>query len=128
LVRATPNPALLEAVLRTKHLMKPEVLAMARQLVAKVVKEIMEKLAKQIERSFSGAKRRQRVVPMGSASQFAAGETLRRNLRHFDPASRRLVLARPWFHHNTRRRLERWQIILLVDQSGTWCRRSSTRR
>ena len=119
LARATPNPALLEAVLRTKHLMNPEVLALARALVAQVVKDIMEKLAKQIERSFSGVKRRQRVVPTGAASQFAAGETLRRNLRHFDPGSRRLILARPWFHHNTRRRLERWQIILLVDQSGS---------
>lgn len=119
LERATPNPALLEAVLRTKHLMNPEVLAMARALVAKVVAEIMEKLAKEIERSFSGVKRKQRVVPIGAAGQFAAAETIRRNLRHFDPASGRLVLARPWFHANTRRRLERWQIILLVDQSGS---------
>jgi Mg-chelatase subunit ChlD len=119
LERATPNPALLEAVLRTKHLMNPEVLAMARQLVARVVQELMEKLAREIQRSFSGVKRKQRVVPTGSASQFAAGETLRRNLRHYDPETRRLALARPWFHYNTRRRLERWQIILLVDQSGS---------
>jgi Mg-chelatase subunit ChlD len=119
LERATPNQALLEAVLRTKHLMNPDVLAMARQLVARVVKELMEKLAREIQRSFSGVKRRQRVVPTGSASQFAAGETLRRNLRHFDPQTRRLALARPWFHYNTRRSFERWQIILLVDQSGS---------
>jgi Mg-chelatase subunit ChlD len=119
LERATPNQALLEAVLRTKHLMNPDVLAMARQLVARVVKELMEKLAKEIQRSFSGVKRRQRVAPTGSANQFAAEETLRRNLRHFDPQTRRLALARPWFHYNTRRSFERWQIILLVDQSGS---------
>jgi len=119
LERAAPNPALLEAVLRTKHLMNPEVLAMARKLVAQVVKDITEKLAKDIERSFSGVKRRQRVVPTGSANQFAPTETLRRNLRHYDPQSHRLVVSKPWFHYNTRRRMQRWQIILLVDQSGS---------
>ncbi len=119
LERATPNPALLEAVLRTKHLMNPDVLAMARALVARVVQALIDKLAKEVERAFSGSKRRQRVVPTGSMSQFAARETLRRNLRHYDPASRKLLLAQPYFHHNTRRRFERWQVILLVDQSGS---------
>jgi Mg-chelatase subunit ChlD len=119
LERAQPNPALLEAVLRTKHLMNPEVLAMARKLVAKVVKDITDKLAKDVQRAFSGVKRKQRVVATGSASQFAAVETLRRNLRHYDPQRRRLVVSQPWFHYNTRKRLQRWQILLLVDQSGS---------
>jgi len=119
LERATPNPALLEAVLRTKHLMNPEVLAMARQLVARVVREILEKLAREVSRAFSGTRRKQRLVPTGSYSQFAARESIRRNLRHYDPERGRLVLARPWFYHNTRKTLERWQVILLVDQSGS---------
>ena len=41
LERLEPNPALLEAVLRTRHLMNPNVLAMARQLVARVVRELI---------------------------------------------------------------------------------------
>ncbi len=41
LERATPNPALLQAVLRTKHLMNPQVLAMARKLVDQVVRELI---------------------------------------------------------------------------------------
>ncbi len=45
LERATPNPALLQAVMRTKHLMNPQVLAMARKLVEKVVRELIEKLS-----------------------------------------------------------------------------------
>lgn len=45
LERATPSPVLLQAVMRTKHLMNPQVLAMARKLVEKVVRELIEKLA-----------------------------------------------------------------------------------
>ncbi len=119
LERAEPNPALLEAVMRTKHLMNPQVLAMARKLVAKVVAELIEKLAKEIQRSFSGTRRRQRLGVQGSMSQFAARETLRRNLRHYDAARRQLVIDRPMFYLNHRRTLEPWQVMLLVDQSGS---------
>lgn len=119
LERATPNPALLQAVLRTKHLMNPHVLALARQLVAKVVKELVEKLAREVQRSFSGTRKRQRLSTRGSFSQFAARETLRRNLKHYDAAGGRLVIERPMFYTNTRRTLEPWQVFLLVDQSGS---------
>lgn len=122
LERATPNPALLQAVLRTKHLMNPQVLALARKLVAKVVAELIEKLAKDVQRSFSGTRRRQRLSMTGSFSQFAARETLRRNLKHYDAAHRRMVIERPVFFSNTRRTLEPWQVFLLVDQSGSMVR------
>lgn len=117
--RAEPNPALLKAVMRTKHLMNPQVLALARQLVAKVVKDLVEKLAKEVQRSFSGTRRRQRLSSRGSFSQFAARETLRRNLKHYDSAGQRVVIERPMFYANTRRTLEPWQVFLLVDQSGS---------
>lgn len=119
LERATPNPALLQAVMRTKHLMNPEVLALARRLVAKVVGDLIEKLAKEVERSFSGRRKRQHLSRHGSMNQFAARETLRRNLRNFDPKTRRLVVDRPLFHPNQRRVIEPWQVILAVDQSGS---------
>jgi len=119
LERATPNPALLQAVLRTKHLMNPQVLAMARQLVAKVVAELIEKLARQVQRAFSGRRQPQRLSLTGAAVQFAARETLRRNLRHYDVERGRLVIQRPLFHINTQRVLEPWQVMLLVDQSGS---------
>ncbi|HEY8880624.1 MAG TPA: VWA domain-containing protein [Roseateles sp.] len=119
LERATPNPALLQAVLRTKHLMNPEVLAMARRLVDKVVRDLIEKLAREVQRSFSGARKPQQLSLQGAASQFAARQTLQRNLRHYDVERRQLVIQRPLFHVNTRRVLEPWQVLLLVDQSGS---------
>ena len=119
LERATPNPALLAAVMRTKHLMNADVLAMARKLVAKVVQELIEKLAKDLRRAFNGTRRQQELSFQGAANQFAARETLRRNLKHFDPTTRRLIVQRPVFYTHQRKHLERWQILLVVDQSGS---------
>jgi len=119
LERATPNPALLQAVMRTKHLMNPQVLAMARKLVEKVVRELIEKLAKQVQRSFSGMRKPQQLSLQGPATQFAARATLKRNLRHYDVQRKQLVIQRPLFHVNTRRTLEPWQVLLVVDQSGS---------
>ena len=58
LQRIEPNPALLRAVLRTKHLMNPAVLAMARKIVEAVVRQLMEKLGTEVRQSFSGTRSR----------------------------------------------------------------------
>lgn len=52
LERMQPSESLLRAVLHTKHLMNPEVLAAARQIVRQVVEEIMARLAKEVRQSF----------------------------------------------------------------------------
>jgi Mg-chelatase subunit ChlD len=118
LARAEPNETLLKAVLRTKHLMSAEVLAMARELVVRVVRELMEKLAREVRSSFSGTKGRRRSR-IKAARNFDAKGTIRENLATFDAARRRLVIKRPLFFSRTRRHFERWQIILLVDESGS---------
>jgi Mg-chelatase subunit ChlD len=118
LARAEPNETLLKAVLRTKHLMSAEVLAMARELVARVVRELMEKLAREVRSSFSGTKGRRRSR-IKVAKNFDAKGTIRENLATFDAERRRLVIKRPLFFSRTRRHCERWQIILLVDESGS---------
>ncbi|GCJ86496.1 VMA domain YehL ATPase stimulator [Escherichia coli] len=48
LERMQPSESLLRAVLHTKHLMNPEVLAAARRIVRQVVEEIMARLAKEV--------------------------------------------------------------------------------
>ncbi|MBA9003511.1 VWA domain-containing protein [Thermomonospora cellulosilytica] len=116
--RIEPNPTLLRAVLRTKHLMNPDVLAMARRIVAAVVKELTERLATEVRRSFHGTRSR-RPSPWRSARDFDFHRTIRANLGHYRPDERRLYIERPYFLSRTRRRMERWQLILLVDQSGS---------
>lgn len=119
LKRIQPNPALLQAVLRTKHLMNPEVLAIAKELVAQVVKELMEKLAKEVRAAFSGTKDRRRRSSFKTARNFDAKGTIRKNLSHWDAKTKRLVIEQPRFHSRTRRHSAKWQVVVLVDESGS---------
>jgi Mg-chelatase subunit ChlD len=118
LARVEPNETLLRAVLLTKHLMNPEVLSLARDLVAKVVRRLMEKLAKTVRRSFHGTRSRTRSN-VKIAKNFDAKATIRKNLATYDARAKRLFIRTPLFVSRTRRQLDRWQIILLVDESGS---------
>jgi Mg-chelatase subunit ChlD len=117
--RVEPNEALLQAALRVKHLMNPEVLGLARELVARVVRQLMEKLAREIQASFGGTRDRKRPSSWRSARNFDPQRTIRANLRHWSVEERRLYISRPLFCARTRRHSARWQVILLVDQSGS---------
>jgi Mg-chelatase subunit ChlD len=119
LERIEPNEVLLQAVLRTKHLMNPAVLELARRLVAEVIRRLMEKLSRQVRSSFSGVLDRRRRTQFKIASNLDFRRTLRANLANYDPAERRLTIERAYFFSRTKRHTERWQVILLVDQSGS---------
>lgn len=118
LARVEPSVTLLRAVLLTKHLMSPDVLAMARELVAKVVRALMEKLARTVRRSFHGTRTRRRSV-YRQARNFDARATIRKNLGTYSHEARRLFIRTPLFVSRTRRHFDRWQVILLVDESGS---------
>jgi len=119
LERIEPSESLLRAVLHTKHLMNPQVLAAARRLVAEVVRRIMEKLATEVRQAFSGSRDRRRRSRMKVARNFDFRSTLRANLQRWDPASGKLYVERPVFISRTRRHAEPWDIVLLIDQSGS---------
>ena len=118
LERIEPNPTLLRAVLRTKHLMNPDVLRLARRIVEQVVRDLMEKMKTEVRQSFSGARSR-RPSRLKRASSFDFRRTIQENLRHYRPEERRLYVETPHFFSRTRRRLDQWQVILVVDQSGS---------
>ncbi len=118
LKRIEPNETLLRAVLLTKHLMNPEVLALARELVGKVVRKLMEKLTRKVRHSFHGSRTRRRSR-LRLAKNFDAKATIKKNLGSFDVRTRKLVIREPLFVSRTRRQMDKWQIILLVDESGS---------
>lgn len=119
LQRIEPNETLLKAVLRTKHLMNPEVLALARELVAKVVRKLIEKLARTVRASFSGARLRRRST-FKLSRNFDAKLTVRSNLGHWDWKKKRLAaIDKPIFFSRARKSCEKWQVVLLVDESGS---------
>ncbi len=119
LARAQPSVTLLKAVLHTKHLMNQQVLTLARDLVRRVVEQLLEKIARPVQSVFLGAANRQRRSFQKVAKNFDPRATVRRNLAHFDPENQRLVIRTPLFHSRVRRQSDRWQIIIVVDQSGS---------
>jgi Mg-chelatase subunit ChlD len=116
--RIEPNPTLLRAVLRTKHLMNPQVLALARGIVTTVVAQLMDRLAVTVRQSFTGARSR-RPSRFRQARNFDIRRTIRANLDHYQTERRLLLIEEAYFLGRTRRQLEPWQVILLVDQSGS---------
>ncbi|MGV3621286.1 MAG: VWA domain-containing protein [Archangium sp.] len=118
LARLPPNENLLRAVLHTKHLMNPEVLALARTLIAQVVRQLMEKLKPKVRRQFHGTRSRRRSW-VKQSKNFDPKGTVRANLAHYDREERRLGIKTPLFVLRTKRHFEQWQIILLVDESGS---------
>lgn len=119
LQRAEPSESILKAVLRTKHLMNQDVLAIARVLIDKVVKQLMETLAQQIVAPFYGVRDRRRRSFLRIANNFDAKETIRRNLKNFDAKEKRLMIDTPFFFSRVRRNVDKWQVIIVVDQSGS---------
>jgi hypothetical protein len=119
LKRAEPNMTLLKAVLHTKHLMNQEVLAVARDLVSKVVGQLMDKLARPVQSAFLGAVDRRKRSTLRIAKNFDAETTIRRNLQHYDPVGRKLFIRTPYFYSRVHRHTDKWQVIILVDESGS---------
>jgi len=119
LARAQPNQTLLKAVLRTKHLMNQEVLQAAQRLVRQVVDELMKKLAVDIRNAFQGSLDRRQRSQLKIAKNFDVDSTLRRNLRHYQAEHKRLLIETPFFYSRIRRQVDRWQLIVLVDESGS---------
>ncbi|AXU95050.1 MAG TPA: VWA domain-containing protein [Erwinia persicina] len=119
LERIAPSEGLLRAVLHTKHLMNPQVLQAARRLVRQVVEQIMARLATDVRQAFSGTRDRRRRSPVAIARNFDFKSTLRDNLHRWDPDRRRLYIESPVFLSRVKRHSEKWQLVLLVDQSGS---------
>lgn len=119
LERLEPSETLLQAVLRTKHLMNPQVLALARELVAKVVKQLMEKLAREVRSAFSGSIDRRKRSFLKVARNFDPKRTVKKNLAHYDQEDKKLYIRDPYFLSRTRKFNDKWQVIMLVDESGS---------
>lgn len=119
LARVEPSMPLLKAVLQTKHLMNQQVLAMARKLVRKMVEELLKRLAQPVQSVFLGARDRKRRSFLKVANNFDPKSTIRRNLSNFDPQSQKLYIREPIFQSRVRRHCDRWQLIIVVDESGS---------
>ena len=119
LERIEPSESLLRAVLHTKHLMNPEVLGAARKLVAEVVQSIMDQLQTEVRQAFSGTRDRRRRSQLKIASNFDFKRTVAANLQRWHRERERLYVERPVFMSRSQRHTQPWDVVLLIDQSGS---------
>ena len=113
-----PSYELLKSVLTFRGMMKGDVLEVARSIIRKVVEDLKQKLAKDIRRVLWGKLSRQHRSPLKVARNLDIRRTIRDNLRHYDPKTKRLVLQRLHFFSRIQRHSP-WHIIMAVDCSGS---------
>lgn len=118
LARATPDMHMVRLLMRCRGWLPPPCLPLARRLIRQVIAELEQRLARSLPARF--APKRLRGVHGGPRrlSELDWPRTLRRNLRHYDPEADALVLRQLYFHARQRRHLP-WELVLLVDQSGS---------
>ena len=91
----------------------------ARQVVAKVVKEVMERLESRTVEAVRGALNKQKRTNRPRFSDIDWSRTIRRNLQHWQQEHRTIVPERLIGYGRNARRSNLEQVILCVDQSGS---------
>jgi Mg-chelatase subunit ChlD len=119
LAELDPNPALLAALMAFKGRADPLLAAKIREVARRVVEELTTRLRTALSRALSGARRPGATTGRrSSARDIAWAETIRRNLKHYDPARQVLIAEQLRFHGHVRRHLP-WTIVMCIDQSGS---------
>lgn len=91
-----------------------------RTFIARIVEELNKLLSNDIRRAVTAALDRRRHSPIPSAAALDYKETIRRNLKNYNPELKRLVPERFFFFdRTTSHAASRYTIILDVDQSGS---------
>ena len=116
--RLEPNRELLKTIMGLKHMMKGEVLQLAREIVRKVAQEIMEKLEQDVRRAMQGKLDRTSGSPVRSLRNLDIRKTIQRNLQHYDRERQQLVLQQVYFHSRMKR-YHQWRVVICVDESGS---------
>lgn len=118
LKKLEPNKELLKTILELKHMMKGDVLNMAREIVRKVAAEIARKLEQEVRISFFGQINRNASSPVKSARNLDMKKTIRMNLKNYDREKEQIILKNVYFNSRMKK-YNQWRVIICVDESGS---------
>lgn len=118
LERVEPNVEIVKTLLAHKDLLNEKTRGLARKIIRQVVEELKRKMQVQVEQAITGAIRRDKHSPRRVFRNLDLKTTLRRNLKHFDHDSGKLLVDRLFFFAAERNKRP-WHIIIAVDQSGS---------
>lgn len=113
-----PDVQLVATILSLKEQIPDTVKQAARDLIRGVVDQLRRKLEVQVQQVVFGALQRNRYSPIRTARNLDWRRTLRSNLKNYLPERKTIIPERLYFWANEKR-FRDWQIIILVDQSGS---------
>ncbi|WP_129674875.1 VWA domain-containing protein [Candidatus Chloroploca sp. Khr17] len=113
----TPDVHLVSTLISLRSVMPDRVIDTARQVVRKVVEELSRKLEAPTRQAIVGSLSRATRNFRPRHNEIDWGRTLRRNLRHYQPAYRTIIPERLIGYGRKRGSLR--DVILCVDQSGS---------
>lgn len=113
-----PNKELLKTILQLKHMMKGDVLTLARQVVRKVADELTRKLEQEMKKNFFGRLNRNASSPVRSMRNLDMKKTIRKNLKNYDTETNQLLLKQVYFSARMKK-YNQWRIVICVDESGS---------
>ena len=118
LAQATPDMALVRTLISCRSLLPVAAMGEARRIIRLAIADLERRLTRNVRARF--VPRRRRGVHGGARrlSELDWPHTLRRNLRYYDTEADALVLRQLYFHARQRRHMP-WELVLLVDQSGS---------
>ncbi len=113
------SPDLAKALLRAKGKLSAATADGVRVIITKVVAEIVERIRPQFTTALTGSRVRHQRSPHASLRNLDWRGTIGANLSHVDPTTGKMVIEEIRFMSRKRRRNLDWQVIILVDQSGS---------
>ena len=113
-----PNKELLKTIMQLKHMMKGEVLELARQVVRKVADELTKKLEQEMKKNLFGRLNRNVSSPVKSMRNLDMKKTIRRNLKNYDTETKQIILKQVYFSSRMKK-YNQWRVIICVDESGS---------
>ncbi len=115
--RLEPDIQMAATLMSLKDVMPDSAKDTARQIVRKVVDDLMKRLAEPLRSAVSGSLNRSQRNNRPRSSEIDWGRTILKNLRHYQPDSKTVVPERLVGYGRARRSLK--DIVLCIDQSGS---------
>lgn len=118
LAKVEPSIDLASAVLELKELVPAKAKEAARDLVRRVVEELRKRLESQFAQAVRGSLDRNQHAPFRSLPNLDWPQTIRRNLKNYNPELQTIIPEHISFFRRQYRQNE-WNVIIAMDQSGS---------
>ena len=116
--KVEPSLEMVKVIISMKHMLPENIKNIARKIVKKVVDALKNKFKQEVERHIVGAIKRDKHTPIKVFRNIDWKQSIRRNLKNYDPKLKKLIMAEPRFF-SAERRKKPWQIVVMIDESGS---------